>query len=156
MIDPVVGRPVRPTSMPCEGSRLRPGGSGPPAVEDGGWRSIPRSASGGRTCWTRGRSSSPYSITPTIPTHVVVGYLVLDVNAPSAGSTRSSSRLRHASWASEMRCSGRRRGGPFGGRDGVEGQALPGDRETKNLYERAGITARLITGRGAWTDEHRF
>ena len=24
-------------------------------------------------------------------------------------------------------------------------QALPGDRDTKNLYERAGITARLIT-----------
>lgn len=35
------------------------------------------------------------------------------------------------------------------GRDGgalaVEGQALPGDRHTKNLYERAGIVARLIT-----------
>jgi GNAT superfamily N-acetyltransferase len=27
----------------------------------------------------------------------------------------------------------------------VEGEALPGDRNTKNLYERAGITARLIT-----------
>jgi GNAT superfamily N-acetyltransferase len=27
----------------------------------------------------------------------------------------------------------------------VEGSALPGDRETKNLYERAGITARSIT-----------
>lgn len=26
----------------------------------------------------------------------------------------------------------------------LEGEALPGDRETKNLYERAGITARLI------------
>jgi GNAT superfamily N-acetyltransferase len=26
----------------------------------------------------------------------------------------------------------------------IEGLALPGDRETKNLYERAGITARLI------------
>ena len=26
-----------------------------------------------------------------------------------------------------------------------EGEALPGDRDTKNLYERAGITARLIT-----------
>ncbi len=35
-----------------------------------------------------------------------------------------------------------------GRRDGctlVEGEALPGDRNTKNLYERAGITARLIT-----------
>ena len=27
----------------------------------------------------------------------------------------------------------------------LEGTALPGDRETKNLYERAGITARMIT-----------
>jgi GNAT superfamily N-acetyltransferase len=27
----------------------------------------------------------------------------------------------------------------------VEGVALPGDRDTKNLYERAGITARSIT-----------
>ena len=26
----------------------------------------------------------------------------------------------------------------------IEGEALPGDRETKNLYERAGVTARLI------------
>ncbi len=27
----------------------------------------------------------------------------------------------------------------------LEGEALPGDRHVKNLYERAGITARLIT-----------
>ena len=26
----------------------------------------------------------------------------------------------------------------------IEGEALPGDRETKNLYERAGVTARKI------------
>ena len=26
----------------------------------------------------------------------------------------------------------------------IEGEALPGDRDLKNLYERAGITARLI------------
>jgi GNAT superfamily N-acetyltransferase len=31
------------------------------------------------------------------------------------------------------------------GATAVEGQALPGDRHTKNLYERAGIVARLIT-----------
>ena len=30
------------------------------------------------------------------------------------------------------------------GSTAIEGEALPGDRETKNLYERAGITARLI------------
>ena len=28
---------------------------------------------------------------------------------------------------------------------GLDGLALPGDRETKNLYERAGMSARLIT-----------
>lgn len=32
-----------------------------------------------------------------------------------------------------------------GGARLLEGEALPGDRETKNLYERAGIKARLIT-----------
>ena len=31
------------------------------------------------------------------------------------------------------------------GATGVEGESLPGDRQTKNLYERAGIVARLIT-----------
>ena len=31
------------------------------------------------------------------------------------------------------------------GAEAVEGQALPGDRHTKDLYERAGIVARLIT-----------
>jgi GNAT superfamily N-acetyltransferase len=31
------------------------------------------------------------------------------------------------------------------GASAVEGQALPGDRHTKNLFERAGIVARLIT-----------
>jgi GNAT superfamily N-acetyltransferase len=35
--------------------------------------------------------------------------------------------------------------GREGGADVVEGHALPGDRNLKNLYERAGITARLIT-----------
>lgn len=34
----------------------------------------------------------------------------------------------------------------------LEGQALPGDRDTKNLYERAGITARLITVSRPLTD----
>ena len=31
------------------------------------------------------------------------------------------------------------------GATALEGQALPGDRHTKNLYERAGVVARLIT-----------
>jgi GNAT superfamily N-acetyltransferase len=35
--------------------------------------------------------------------------------------------------------------GRQGGAIAVEGESLPGDRHTKNLYERAGIVARLIT-----------
>lgn len=35
--------------------------------------------------------------------------------------------------------------GRAAGAIGVEGYALPGDRHTKNLWERAGIVARLIT-----------
>jgi hypothetical protein len=35
--------------------------------------------------------------------------------------------------------------GRDGGAELVEGHALPGDRNLKNLYERAGVTARLIT-----------
>jgi GNAT superfamily N-acetyltransferase len=38
-----------------------------------------------------------------------------------------------AAWAVEAGCVG------------LDGLALPGDRETKNLYERAGMSARLIT-----------
>jgi GNAT superfamily N-acetyltransferase len=34
--------------------------------------------------------------------------------------------------------------GMAGGCTLIEAEALPGDRDTKNLYERAGITARLI------------
>ena len=38
----------------------------------------------------------------------------------------------------------------------VEGQALPGDRHTKNLYERAGIVARLITTYRLSSDQRPF
>jgi GNAT superfamily N-acetyltransferase len=34
------------------------------------------------------------------------------------------------------------------GGDAVDAYALPGDRETKNLYERAGLTARMIIASG--------
>jgi GNAT superfamily N-acetyltransferase len=77
---------------------------------------------------------------------VVVGYLVLDVNGtlgridqvfvtPAARELGFGDALLEA--ATE--------GALAAGATVLEGQALPGDRETKNLYERAGITARLIT-----------
>ena len=38
--------------------------------------------------------------------------------------------------------------GSFGEIEGGTGEALPGDRKTKNLYERAAITTRKLT---VWT-----
>ena len=82
---------------------------------------------------------------------VVVGYLVADVAADPTGAL-----VLHVDqvWVTPMArelgfgdgllaaaiASGRAQGAVA-----VEGQALPGDRQTKNLYERAGIVARLIT-----------
>lgn len=77
---------------------------------------------------------------------VVVGYLVLDVDGgvaridqvfvtPAARGVGFGDALIEAATDAAR----------SGGATVLEGQALPGDRETKNLYERAGITARLIT-----------
>ncbi|MBA3288327.1 MAG: GNAT family N-acetyltransferase [Acidimicrobiia bacterium] len=77
---------------------------------------------------------------------VVCGYLVLDVDGgiavvdqvyvvPGARELGLGDGLLEAAVGEARAC----------GVAVLEGQALPGDRETKNLYERAGITARLIT-----------
>jgi GNAT superfamily N-acetyltransferase len=77
---------------------------------------------------------------------VVVGYLVLDLDGavahidqvfvtPGARELGFGDGLVEAAMAAAG----------SGGATVLEGHALPGDRETKNLYERAGITARLIT-----------
>jgi GNAT superfamily N-acetyltransferase len=76
---------------------------------------------------------------------VVVGYLVLDGGddvarildvyvSPGAREVGFGDALIEAAVA-KARAVGCR---------SIEGEALPGDRDTKNLYERAGITARLI------------
>ena len=39
-----------------------------------------------------------------------------------------------------------------GGAVAIEAEALPGDRETKNLYERAGVTARKLVLSKSLTD----
>jgi ribosomal protein S18 acetylase RimI-like enzyme len=77
---------------------------------------------------------------------VVIGYLVADLGAddivrieqvwvtPEARELGFGDELLAAAIASAT----------ARGAIGVEGQALPGDRHTKNLYERAGIVARLI------------
>jgi GNAT superfamily N-acetyltransferase len=77
---------------------------------------------------------------------VVVGYLVLDVAGTVARIdqvfvTPDAREVGFGDALVEAAESAAREGGATL----LEGQALPGDRETKNLYERAGITARLIT-----------
>jgi GNAT superfamily N-acetyltransferase len=77
---------------------------------------------------------------------VVVGYLVCDLDGevarildvfvlPGARELGFGDELLAAA-VTAARAAGARR---------LEGEALPGDRDIKNLYERAGIKARLIT-----------
>jgi GNAT superfamily N-acetyltransferase len=82
---------------------------------------------------------------PDEPGHVV-GFLVLDVDGavahvdevyvtPDARELGFGDALLEAATEAARAAEARV----------LEGHALPGDRDTKNLYERAGITARLIT-----------
>jgi GNAT superfamily N-acetyltransferase len=77
---------------------------------------------------------------------VVVGYLVLDVDGTIAHIEQVfvTPEARELGFGDALveEAEGAARAA---GATVLEGQALPGDRETKNLYERAGITARLIT-----------
>jgi GNAT superfamily N-acetyltransferase len=76
---------------------------------------------------------------------VVVGYLQLVVRADIAEVRQvyvhpEARELGFGDWMLEAALEHARAAGcAF-----IEGVALPGDRETKNLYERAGITARKI------------
>jgi GNAT superfamily N-acetyltransferase len=77
---------------------------------------------------------------------LVVGYLVLVVELPIARIdqvyvTPDARELGFGDALLEMATEAARAAGA----SVLEGTALPGDRETKNLYERAGITARSIT-----------
>jgi ribosomal protein S18 acetylase RimI-like enzyme len=77
---------------------------------------------------------------------LVVGYLVLDVDGPIAhvDQVYVTPEARQLGFGDALLASAtesaRQAGATY-----LEGHALPGDRETKNLYERAGVTARLIT-----------
>lgn len=80
---------------------------------------------------------------------VPIAYLVVDLrNDPMAiahvDQVFVEADARELGFGDEMLAAavewGRRRGAEL-----IEGHALPGDRNIKNLYERAGITARLIT-----------
>jgi ribosomal protein S18 acetylase RimI-like enzyme len=78
---------------------------------------------------------------------VVVGYLIADLgpdHVVRVDQVWVTPEARELGFGDELLAtaiaSARQRGAVA-----VEGQALPGDRQTKNLYERAGIVARLIT-----------
>ena len=77
---------------------------------------------------------------------LVVGYLVLDVDGAVAHVDQVYVTPEARELGSATPCWRRPRRRPAPPAPTVlEGHALPGDRDTKNLYERAGITARLIT-----------
>lgn len=78
---------------------------------------------------------------------VVIGYIVAELGADAVvriDQVWVTPEARELGFGDELLAaaisSSRARGATA-----VEGQALPGDRHTKNLYERAGIVARLIT-----------
>jgi GNAT superfamily N-acetyltransferase len=77
---------------------------------------------------------------------LIVGYLVLDIALPIADVdqvyvTPDARELGYGDALLDAAIAAASEAGAHV----IEGHALPGDRDTKNLYERAGITARLIT-----------
>ena len=89
------------------------------------------------------------AVIPVDNVEVPVGYLVADVvDAPMrivrVDQVWVEPDARELGFGDEMLASAIA-WGCDGGAELVEGHALPGDRNIKNLYERAGVTARLIT-----------
>ena len=80
------------------------------------------------------------------PAPVLAGYLVLDVEGAVAtvDQVYVSPEARELGFGDALLATAWSRAADSGAAV-LEGYALPGDRHTKNLYERAGITARLIT-----------
>lgn len=76
---------------------------------------------------------------------VVVGYLVLDIDGETAriADVFVQPEARELGFGDELLAAALT-AARAGGAQRLEGEALPGDRDTKNLYERAGIKARLI------------
>ena len=80
------------------------------------------------------------------PVPVLAGYLVLDVAGAVAtvDQVYVSPEARELGFGDALLAAAWSRAADAGAAI-LEGYALPGDRHIKNLYERAGITARLIT-----------
>jgi ribosomal protein S18 acetylase RimI-like enzyme len=78
---------------------------------------------------------------------VVIGYIVAELGADGVvriDQVWVTPEARELGFGDELLATAIR-SAQTRGATAVEGQALPGDRHTKNLYERAGIVARLIT-----------
>lgn len=77
---------------------------------------------------------------------VVVGYLELELRAPVAAVRQVyvHPEARELGLGDELLANAME-AGRAAGCTVLEGTALPGDRDTKNLYERAGVVARKIT-----------
>jgi GNAT superfamily N-acetyltransferase len=77
---------------------------------------------------------------------VVVGYLVLTIDdaISRVDDVYVTPQARELGFGDAMLASATERA-RSAGCSLIEGYALPGDRDTKNLYERAAIKARLIT-----------
>ncbi len=77
---------------------------------------------------------------------VVVGYIVLSVAGAVAriDEVYVTPGAREVGFGDELLATAREQA-RIAGATMLEGESLPGDRETKNLFERAGIKARLIT-----------
>lgn len=77
---------------------------------------------------------------------VIVGYLLLTVSdgVAQVDEVYVTPMARELGFGDALLAEGLDRARSAGARL-FEGESLPGDRETKNLYERAGIKARLIT-----------
>lgn len=77
---------------------------------------------------------------------VIVGYLVIGVDVPLANvdEVYVTPQARELGFGDAMLGVALARA-RSAGCSVIEGEALPGDRDTKNLYERAAIKARLIT-----------
>lgn len=77
---------------------------------------------------------------------VVIGYLVLRTTGPVAtiDDVYVTPEARELGFGDALLAAAVDRA-RASGCNRLEGESLPGDRDTKNLYERAGIKARLIT-----------
>lgn len=95
--------------------------------------------------WPRALASANPTVLVATLDDLVVGYLVLEVTRPVARVEQVYvlPDARELGFGDELLATAIARARDAGATR-IEGEALPGDRTVKNLYERAGITARLI------------